>query len=145
MNTSPYGRMMAGGLHLPPTGMAISMCSLCRRPVARRLTYFSGNEVPSSFTADDKQVLFSAHRQDLVTDGQFPSGVMTELYEAPVSGGRIGQVLPVPAPEATVSGAGDKIIYVDQKGYESDWRKHHTSSIARDIWVYDIPTGKYRQ
>ena len=112
---------------------------------ARRLTYFSGDEVPSSFTADDKQVLFSAHRQDLVTDGQFPSGVMPELYEAPVGGGRIGQVLPVPALEATVSGAGDKIIYVDQKGYESDWRKHHTSSIARDIWVYDLPTGKYRQ
>src|ERR1700744_5191319 len=47
---------------------------------ARRLTYFSGDEPPSSFSADDKRVLFSASRQDLVTDAQFPTPVLSELY-----------------------------------------------------------------
>src|ERR1700742_1156666 len=47
---------------------------------ARRLTYFSGGEIPSSFTADDKRILFSASRQDVVTNAQFPTGVMSELY-----------------------------------------------------------------
>jgi tricorn protease len=112
---------------------------------ARRLTYFSGNEVPSSFSADDKKVLFSASRQDQVTNAQFPVDVMTELYSVSVGGGRVGQVLPVPAMEATVNAAGDKLIYEDQKGYESDWRKHHTSSITRDIWLYDMRAAKYQQ
>jgi tricorn protease len=112
---------------------------------ARRLTYFSGNEIPSSFTADDKKILFSANRQDLVTNAQFPVSVMSELYSVPVGGGRVGQVLPVPAIEATVNTAGNKLIYEDQKGYESDWRKHHTSAVTRDIWLYDLHTGKYQQ
>ena len=112
---------------------------------ARRLTYFSGNEVPSSFTGDDKRVLFSASRQDVVTNAQFPVDVMTELYSVPVGGGRVDLVLPIPAPEAFENAAGDKLIFEDQKGYESDWRKHHTSSITRDIWLYDLKSGKYRQ
>jgi len=110
---------------------------------ARRLTFHSGREIPSSFSADDKTVIFSAHRQDLVTDGQFPVGVMSELYSVPVAGGKINQLLPIPALEVTVSRSGDKLIYEDQKGYESDWRKHHTSAIARDIWVYDMKGRKY--
>ena len=110
---------------------------------SRRLTYFSGNEVPSSFTADDKKVLFAASRQDLVTDGQFPTGAMTELYAVPADGGRVNQVLPVPAVNTTVSGDGSRLIYEDQKGYESDWRKHHTSSVTRDIWMYETKEGKY--
>lgn len=112
---------------------------------ARRLTYFSGSEIPTSFTADDKGVLFSAHRQDLVTDAQFPTGVMTELYSVPVSGGRVSQVLPIPALEAVADRAGDKLLYDDQKGYENEWRKHHTSSITRDIWLYDLRTKKYQR
>ena len=110
---------------------------------ARRLTYHSGREIPSSFSADDRRVLFSAVRQDLVTDGEFPTGELTELYSVPVGGGRVSQVMPVPALAATVNAAGDKIIYEDQKGYESEWRKHHTSSVTRDIWTFDSKTGKY--
>lgn len=110
---------------------------------ARRLTYHSGAEIPSSFSGDDRRVLFSAVRQDVVTDAEFPTGALTELYSVPVGGGRVSQVLPVPALAATVNAAGDKIIYEDQKGYESQWRKHHTSSVTRDIWVFDSKTGKY--
>jgi Tol biopolymer transport system component/C-terminal processing protease CtpA/Prc len=110
---------------------------------ARRLTYHSNNEIPSSFSGDDRNVLFSACRQDLVTDGQFPTGAMPELYSVPAGGGRVSQVLPIPALYATVNAAGDKIIYEDQKGYESEWRKHHTSSVTKDIWQYDTRTSTY--
>ena len=110
---------------------------------ATRLTYHSTREVPSSFTADDKAVLFNAARQDAVTNVQFPMGGMVELYSVPVTGGRVSQVLTSPAMDATVSSNGDKIIFHDYKGYESDWRKHHTSSVTRDVWVYDVPSKKY--
>ena len=112
---------------------------------ASRLTFNSTREVPSSFTADDKSVIFNATRQDLATHVQFPVGGMSELYSVPVTGGRISQIITTPALDATVSSTGDKIIFHDWKGYESDWRKHHTSSVARDVWVYDVPSKKYTQ
>jgi Tol biopolymer transport system component len=112
---------------------------------ARRLTFHSNREIPSSFTADDKAVLFSAYRQDPSTNAQFPISLMSELYSVPVRGGRVSQVLPVPALDATVNSSGDKLIFHDIKGYESDWRKHHTSSVTRDIWVYDFKTKTYAQ
>ncbi len=112
---------------------------------AKRLTFHSTREVPSSFTADDKAVLFNATRQDSVTNVQFPTGGMSELYSVPVSGGRVSQVLTTPALDATISSTGDKIIFHDYKGYESDWRKHHTSAVTRDVWVYDVPAKKYTQ
>ena len=69
---------------------------------ARRLTFHSNGEIPSTFTVDDQAVLFSGHRQDLITNGQFPISMMDELYRVPVGGGRVAQVLPVPARDATL-------------------------------------------
>ena len=112
---------------------------------SRRLTHYSGGDIPSSFSADDRSVLFTSKRQDLVTNAQFPVSVFPELYSIAVSGGEAALVLTQPAIAATVSPAGDKIIYHDQKGYESDWRKHHTSAVTRDIWVYDLKTKKNTQ
>lgn len=112
---------------------------------ARRLSFFSGGEVPSSFTADNASVLFSAARQDPASNAQFPTGAMSELYRAPVDGGRVTRVLPVPALDARVDAAGARLLYHDYKGVESPWRKHHTSSVTRDIWVHDLKTGAYRQ
>ena len=31
----------------------------------------------------------------------------------------------------------------DRKGFEDEWRKHHTSSITRDVWLYDSENGKH--
>jgi tricorn protease len=112
---------------------------------AKRLTFHSNNEIPSSFTADDREVYFSASRQDLATNAQFPLSLLSELYSVPVKGGRVSQVLTTPALNATLNTNGDKIAYDDLKGYESLWRKHHTSSITHDIWVYDIKTRIYKQ
>ena len=36
-------------------------------------------------------------------------------------------------------------LYHDKKGGESPWRKHHTSAITRDIWVYDTKAGTHRK
>lgn len=112
---------------------------------AKRLTYHSTREVPSSFTADDTDVLFSAARQDLATHVQFPTGGMSELYSVPAGGGRVSLVMTTPALDATVSATGDKIIFHDYKGYESDWRKHHRSAVTRDIWLYDTKDKTYTQ
>jgi tricorn protease len=110
---------------------------------ARRLTYHSAGEIPTSFTADDQRILFTAARQDQVTNAQFPMGLFSELYSVPIAGGEAAQVLTQPAIAATVSPSGDRIIFHDQKGYESDWRKHHTSAVTRDIWVYDLKSKQY--
>ncbi|MCK5464421.1 MAG: PD40 domain-containing protein, partial [Bacteroidales bacterium] len=50
---------------------------------AKRLTYHSSGEIPGSFTIDDQEVMFSAVRQDVVTNIQFPTGLMSELYSVP--------------------------------------------------------------
>lgn len=38
---------------------------------------------------------------------------------------------------------GGRMLYEDRKGYESELCKHHTSSVARDIWVYDTAAGSH--
>ena len=110
---------------------------------ARRLTFSSAKEIPWSFTANNKDVIFSACRQDVVTNAQFPISLMSELYTVPVSGGKVSMLLSTPALQVCPTSAGDKILYEDIKGYENEWRKHHTSAIARDIWLYDFNTKKY--
>ncbi len=112
---------------------------------SKRLTFHSGREVPSSFTADDKAVLFNATRQDAASNTQFPIGLMSELYSVPVTGGRVSQVLTTPALNAVVDSTGTKLIYEDIKGYENEWRKHHTSAVTRDVWTYDLTAKKFTQ
>lgn len=111
---------------------------------AKRLTFNSNKEVPWCFTANNQDVIFSAYRQDIATNAQFPlGGIMSELYSAPVKGGQVSMLLPTPALNVCPTATGDKILYEDIKGYESEWRKHHTSSIARDVWMYDFNSKKY--
>jgi len=73
----------------------------------------------------------------------FPSGLLSELYAVPADGGRPRQVMPVPAENARISKDGNHILFQDRKGYENTWRKHHTSSVTRDIWMFDKETGEY--
>jgi tricorn protease len=112
---------------------------------ATRLTFHSVREVPSTFSADDKSVLFSAYRQELASNAQFPVGLMTQLYSVPVTGGRVTMALPVPAINAVVDASGSRLLYEDVKGYENEWRKHHTSAVTRDVWAYDIRSKEYRE
>ena len=110
---------------------------------ARRLTYHSASEIPSTFTPDGKYVLFSASIQDPATSALFPTSAMTELYRVPVEGGNTEQVLGTPAEWVCFDKAGSNFLYQDRKGFEDEWRKHHTSSITRDIWLYDTQTGEH--
>ena len=102
-----------------------------------RVTTHSAKETPWTFTPDGKRILFSACIQDPAASALFPKNSMTELYSVSVDGGRYEQVLATPAEEVSFMGKGISFVYQDCKGGENIWRKHHTSSITRDIWMYD--------
>lgn len=110
---------------------------------AERLTFHSNDESPYSFSHDDEYVIFGAVRQDLAEHRQFPSGSQPELYKVPADGGRIGQVFTIPAEYVQVNSDGNRMVYHDKKGGENEWRKHHTSSITRDIWMYDADDDRH--
>ena len=110
---------------------------------AKRLTYHSASEQPYDFSPDDQYVIFGASRLDAADNRQFPASYMPELYKVPVTGGRVQQVLTTPAEDVRISHNGNLLIYHDKKGGENTFRKHHTSSIARDIWTYDATTGRH--
>lgn len=110
---------------------------------ARRLTTHSASEIPSTFTTDGNYILFSASIQDPANSALFPTSAMTELYKVPVTGGRTEQVLGTPAEMVCFDKSGKTFLYQDRKGFEDEWRKHHTSSITRDVWLYDSENGKH--
>ena len=110
---------------------------------ATRLTFHSTDESPYSFSSDDNHVIFGAVRQDLAEHRQFPTGSQPELYQVPVVGGRVDQIFTIPAEFVQVSKDGSKMIYHDKKGGENEWRKHHTSAITRDIWIFDASSGEH--
>lgn len=106
---------------------------------AKRLTFNSSNDYPCSAKADGT-VYFSSSRLDSELNSQFPTGALSELYSID-NEGNLNQVLTTPAEAAHWNKDGSKLIYHDKKGYEDDWRKHHTSSVTRDVWMYD-PSSK---
>ncbi len=108
-----------------------------------RLTFNSAAEIPETFSPDGRHVLFSAAIQDPVESALFPSARMTELYQVPVTGGQTVQKLATPARFVSWLPDGVRFLYQDVKGFENEWRKHHTSSVTRDIWLYDGATGKH--
>lgn len=110
---------------------------------AKRLTSNSSNEIAEAFTPDGTAVLFSASIQDPAKSAMHPSARMTELYRVPVNGGIVKQVLGTPAQMPAFGPEGKWMVYQDIKGFEDEWRKHHTSSVTRDIWRYDFSTGKH--
>ena len=110
---------------------------------ATRLTFHSNDEDPYTFSNDDKNIIFGALRQDDVKHRQFPHGSQSELYSVPVKTGRIQQLFTIPAEEVQVSKNGNLMIYQDKKGGENEWRKHHTSSITRDLWTYNTKTKEH--
>lgn len=109
----------------------------------RQLTFNSASELPTAFSADGRQVLFTACIQDPASSVMFPTSSLPELYQVPAAGGRTTQVLGTPAEEVAVDRGGKFLLYQDRKGYEDALRKHHTSSITRDIWRYDLATGRH--
>lgn len=110
---------------------------------AKRLTYNSASETPETFTPDGKSVVYSAAIQAPASSLVFPSGRMTQLYSVPVDGGRPRQILGTTALNVEFLPDGKSFLYHDHKGVEDEWRKHHTSSVTRDVWRYDAKTGTH--
>ena len=110
-----------------------------------RLTFHGSGETATDFSPDNSHVIFYGHRQDDVKNQQFPVGGLGELYTVPVKGGRPLQLSTIAMERARYNPAGTLIAYHDRKGYEDNWRKHHTSSVTRDIWTFDPATKAYKQ
>lgn len=110
---------------------------------ATRLTFHSNDESPYTFTNNGKEILFGAIRQDDVSNRQHPHRSQSELYSVPTKGGRISQVFTFPAEHVQFSKDGNTMLYQDRPGGENIWRKHHTSSVTRDIWVYNKKTDTH--
>ena len=105
--------------------------------VARRVTTNSVAELPHAFSPDGKEVYYSAQIQKSAENVQFASSWITELYKVSVEGGRPEQVVAVPVGSMSFDKDGKSFLYYDRKGSENSWRKHHTSSVARDVVYYN--------
>lgn len=108
-----------------------------------RLTFHSSNDTPFDFSPDGKKVIYGSSRKDHHDAILFPSGVLPELYEVGIDGGREKQVLTTPAIDAKYNEEGTVLLFHDRKGYEDKYRKHHVSSVTRDIWMHEFENGSY--
>ena len=109
-----------------------------------RLTYHSADDYPNDFTLDNKEVLFGSGREAPAASVRFPSPrLFLNLYTIPVNGGRPVLVSAAGAEHAKYNSDGTKIVFHDRKGYENHLRKHHTSSVTRDVWVYRLKDDVY--
>ncbi|MBQ3709198.1 MAG: PD40 domain-containing protein [Bacteroidales bacterium] len=111
--------------------------------VARRITTNSAYETPRAFSPDGKEIYFSAQIQKSAENAQFPASWITELYKVSVNGGRPEQVVAVPVCSMSFDKDGKSFLYYDRKGSENVWRKHHVSSVARDVVYYDAKKGTH--
>ena len=109
--------------------------------VPKRLTTHSGSEIPIAFS-DNGHVLYQA---SLMPDAQaltFPDSQFPQVYQVSTEGGRPVLYSSLPMEDISVGADGTTLLYHDKKGYEDNWRKHHTSSITRDIWMSRLDNGK---
>lgn len=105
--------------------------------IPKRLTTHSGNETPIAYK-DAGHILFQANIMPAAEDAQFPSGQFQQVYEVSTTSGRPILFSSMPMEDISVSTTGNALLYHDKKGYEDPWRKHHTSSITRDIWLCSL-------
>lgn len=104
-----------------------------------RLTYNSAPDYPYDFSPDDKNVLFGSSRQTSQANIRFYSPrLFQNLYTVNVSGGKAILITEGGIEFAKYNKTGTQIVFQDRKGYEDPWRKHHTSSVTRDVWTYDV-------
>lgn len=102
----------------------------------KRLTTNSANEIPITFK-DKNNILYSSNVMPDAKDSQFPSGLFSQIYQVSTSADRPSIFSSMPMEDISIDNSGKRYLYHDKKGYEDTWRKHHQSSIARDIWLYD--------
>lgn len=109
-----------------------------------RLTYNSAADYPYDFSPNDKNVLFGSSRQASEANIRFYSPrLFQNLYTVNVTGGKALLVTEGGIEYARYNKSGSQIVFQDRKGYEDPLRKHHTSSVTRDIWSYDVNAQKF--
>lgn len=111
----------------------------------KRLTTNSANERVQTFTPDGKSLIFTASIQKPATNQQYPAGYLPEAYRVSVNGGRPTLLTSASGENFFFSKDGKTLFYNDIKGQENEWRKHHTSSVARDLWKWNIANGSFTQ
>jgi tricorn protease len=112
----------------------------------RRLTQHSADDLPYAFSADGRTIYFSSARigspeTDLVGDNI----ASQQLYTVPADGGAVRLLLPTPAVDVAVSPDGKTLVYDNRPVCENEWRKGAVSDATRDLWLYDLASGKHRQ
>ncbi|WP_448520710.1 S41 family peptidase [Rhodoflexus sp.] len=113
---------------------------------AKRLTFHSANDYPYDFTTDNQSVVFGTQRNDPSNSVRFPNRTLfLKLYSVPVKGGRSVMMNAAGTEQVHFNSKGNQIVFQDRKGYEDAWRKRHTSSVTRDIWLYDMTAKQYRK
>ncbi|CAN5273707.1 S41 family peptidase [soil metagenome] len=111
-----------------------------------RLTTNSAADYPYDFSPDDKKVIFGSGRNVQPSNVRFYSpGVFKNLYSVNVTGGKPILISGAGMDNAHYNSTGTQIVFQDRKGYENEWRKHHTSSVTRDIWIMDVKGNSYNK
>lgn len=114
--------------------------------VPLRLTYNSSNDYPYDFSPDGKNIIFGSARNIQSSNIRFYSPrLFQNLYSVSVSGGKPILISGAGMENAHYNSKGTQIVFQDRKGYEDPWRKHQTSSVTRDVWVFDIKSNTYKK
>lgn len=111
-----------------------------------RLTANSAGDFPYDFSNDNKQVIFGSAHNAPAASVRFPSPrLFQNLYSVSINGGRAMLVSAAGVENAHYDTKGTQIVFQDRKGYEDPWRKHQTSSVSRDLWLYDLGNKSYKK
>lgn len=110
----------------------------------KRLTTHSASEYPLAFT-DNSHVLYQANIMQDAKDIQFPGTRFMQVYSIDTEGHRPKLYSSLYMDHLAVSPDGKQLLYNDWKGYEDPWRKHHQSSITRDIWLTDAEQSHFQK
>ena len=98
----------------------------------RRVTNYPGAETPKAVLPDGRIAFLANIQPDVAYDG-FPGDA--QVWAVGPEGGRPALLTSLPMQEISVRPDG-AILYEDYKGYEDPFRKHHTSAVTRDVWLW---------
>lgn len=105
-----------------------------------RQTFSGADELPSGFSPDGREVLFSAERLGDAVGSRFGG---SQLYAAPVQGGRTRLVLPTRNEQASFNPAGTQLVYQYRSSVDPQARQHRVGANANELWLYDLATRRH--
>ncbi|MFA7332218.1 MAG: S41 family peptidase [Candidatus Delongbacteria bacterium] len=108
----------------------------------RRLTTHSAGDYPWAFSEDGARLIYSSGRMGLPASRLYPAGWPGEVYSVELATGATRSETLLAAEEISVGPQGwlyERVISV-----EDEFRKHHVSSAARELWLRR-PDGSHEQ